>query len=86
MSYFSLYQQLSIEFMTDPTFDKSTAQAELSDLWAAWRKGHGRHVAIDRLSAEFNQWWQSHYAESLRPTGTRGTYRQFIASMRDRLR
>lgn len=86
MSYFSLYQQLSIEFMTDPTFDKSAAKSELSELWAGWRKRHGRHVATDQLSAEFNRWWQSHYAESLRPAGTRGTYRQFIDCMRDRLR
>lgn len=85
MSYFSLFQQLSVEFLTDPTFDKVRARDELSELWGEWRQTHGRHLPIEQMSEEFGQWWQLHYNECLNKDGMRRTYRSFIETLSAKL-
>lgn len=86
MSYFSLYYQLSIEFLADPDFDKSAARDDLSIIWLNWRKSDGRHLPIEQLSAQFNNWWQHHYRSCLPETGCERRYRAFIEALDSKLR
>ncbi len=86
MSYFTLFQQLSVEFMTDPTFDKARAREELSALWGEWRQTHGRHLPIEQMSEQFGQWWQSHYKECMSKEGSiRPTYKGFLETLSAKL-
>lgn len=78
MSYLSLYQQLSIEFLSDPEFHDPSARDETYALWARWRQTIGRHTEIDLASDEFGRWWRNHYEDSLRHAGRPRSYRRFI--------
>jgi hypothetical protein len=85
MSYLSLYQQLSIEFLSDPDFDHGRARVDAFDLCARWRQTHGRHISTENISDEFGRWWRKHYADVLRTIGASRSYRQFIESLSQKL-
>lgn len=78
MSYWALYQQLSIEFVSDAEFKHCRAREDAFDLCVCWRQTYGRHVAEESLSDEFTIWWVKHYAEILQSMGHRRSYRRFM--------
>ena len=78
MSYLSLYQQLSIEFLSDPEFDHGRARDDAFALYALWRHTPGRHVATENVSEEFGRWWRRHYTEGLRAAGPKRSCRAFL--------
>ena len=81
MSYLSLYQQLSIEFLSDPEFDHGRARDDAFALCAHWRHTHGRHVPTEKISEEFGHWWRRHYTEGLRAAGPTRSYRAFLTHL-----
>ncbi len=85
MSYLSLYQQLSIEFLSDPEFDHGRARDDVFALCAHWRHTHGRHVTAENVSEEFGRWWRKHYADGLRTMGVTRSYRRFMDELRQKL-
>lgn len=85
MSYLSLYQQLSIEFLSDPDFDHARARDDAFALCARWRQTHGRHVTAENISAEFGHWWRKHYADGLRLMGSDRSYHRFMHGLSQKL-
>ncbi len=85
MSYLSLYQQLSIEFLSDPEFDHGRARDDAFALCAHWRHTHGRHVPTEKISEEFGHWWRRHYTEGLRAAGPTRSYRAFLTHLSNTL-
>jgi len=85
MSYMTLLHQLSVEFMTDLTFDKAQAKEDLSEIWKEWRSTHGRHLPIEQMSEQFGRWWQTHYDSCLKNDGLGRNYRGFIRALANKL-
>jgi hypothetical protein len=85
MSYLSLYQQLSIEFLSDPEFDHGCARDDAFALCAHWRHTHGRHVTAENVSEEFGRWWRKHYADGLCTMGATRSYRRFMDELTQKL-
>lgn len=78
MTYLALYQQLQIEFLSDPGFYKPEARNDIYALWVRWRQTAGRHTEVSRMSDEFGRWWRGHYEECLRVAGSPRSYRRFV--------
>lgn len=85
MSYISLYQQLSLEFMTDPDFDHSQARDDAFALCSSWRQTSGRHVPTENVSEEFGNWWRAHYSDCLKATGAARSYRTFLGYLQTKV-
>lgn len=85
MSYISLLDQLSVEFMADYAFEKAQAKEDLSVIWKTWRHTYGRHLPIDQMSEEFGRWWQSHYASCLNHGAYGRNYHGFIKALEHKL-
>ena len=78
VTYLALYQQLQIEFLSDPGFHKTEVRDDAYALWARWRQTAGRHFDASRMSAEFGRWWRNHYEDCLRGSGSPRSYRKFM--------
>lgn len=85
MSYLSLYQRLSIEFLSDPEFNHGRARDDAFALCAHWRHTHGRHVTAENISEEFGRWWRKHYADGLRTMRGTRSYRRFMDELTQKL-
>ncbi len=81
MSYISLVQQLSLEFMTASEFDHAQVRDDAYALCAKWRRTAGRHLPTEMISDEFDHWWRAHYLDCLRAAGSGRSYDVFLKTL-----